>query len=36
MEGLPFLVVSIFALLMMTYVPQIVLWLPQSMGYKVG
>jgi len=36
MEGLPFLVVSIFALLMMAYVPQIVLWLPQSMGYKVG
>lgn len=35
-EGLPFLMVSIFALMLITYVPPIVLWLPQSMGYGLG
>jgi tripartite ATP-independent transporter DctM subunit len=35
-EGLPFLAVSILALMLITYVPSIVLWLPQSMGYGLG
>ena len=35
-EGLPFLAVSIFALMLITYVPEIVLWLPNSMGYGLG
>jgi tripartite ATP-independent transporter DctM subunit len=32
-EGLPFTALLILALLLMTLFPQIVLWLPQSMGY---
>ena len=32
-EGLPFTVLLIVALLLLTLFPQIVLWLPQSMGY---
>jgi C4-dicarboxylate transporter, DctM subunit len=32
-ESLPFMVLLILALLLMTLVPQFVLWLPQSMGY---
>jgi tripartite ATP-independent transporter DctM subunit len=32
-EGWPFLVMLLFLLLAMTVFPQIVLWLPQSMGY---
>ena len=33
-EGLPFTVLLIVALLLLTLFPQIVLWLPQSMGYQ--
>ena len=32
-EGLPFTVLLIVALLLLTLFPQLVLWLPQSMGY---
>ena len=32
-EGLPFLAMLLVALVLITYVPEIVLWLPQSMGY---
>ncbi len=32
-EGLPFTVLLLLALLLMTLFPQIVLWLPQTMGY---
>ncbi len=32
-EGVPFLVMLIVLLLALTFFPQIVLWLPQSMGY---
>jgi TRAP-type C4-dicarboxylate transport system permease large subunit len=32
-EGLPFTAMLILALLLMTLFPQIVLWLPQTMGY---
>ena len=32
-EGLPFTALLILALLLMTLFPQIVLWMPQSMGY---
>ena len=35
-EGLPFTVLLIVALLLMTLFPQIVLWLPQTMGYVTG
>ena len=33
-EGWPFLVMLLLLLLAMTFFPQIVLWLPQSMGYS--
>jgi len=33
-EGWPFLVMLLLLLLAMTFFPQIVLWLPQTMGYK--
>jgi tripartite ATP-independent transporter DctM subunit len=33
-EALPFIAVLIAALLLMTYVPEVVLWLPRLMGYK--
>ncbi len=33
-EGWPFLVMLLMLLLAMTFFPQIVLWLPQTMGYK--
>ena len=33
-EGRPFLVMLLMLLLAMTFFPQIVLWLPQTMGYK--
>jgi TRAP-type C4-dicarboxylate transport system permease large subunit len=32
-EGLPFTLLLMLALLLLTLFPQIVLWLPQSMGY---
>jgi TRAP-type C4-dicarboxylate transport system permease large subunit len=32
-EGWPFTVLLMLALLLLTLFPQIVLWLPQSMGY---
>jgi TRAP-type C4-dicarboxylate transport system permease large subunit len=32
-EGLPFTLLLIFSLLLITLFPQIVLWLPQSLGY---
>jgi C4-dicarboxylate transporter DctM subunit len=32
-EGLPFTVLLMVALLLLTVFPQIVLWLPQTMGY---
>ena len=32
-EGLPFLAMLLLLLLAMTLFPQIVLWLPQTMGY---
>jgi len=32
-EGLPFTAMLILALLLLTLFPQIVLWLPQTMGY---
>ena len=32
-EGWPFLVMLLLLLLAMTFFPQIVLWLPQTMGY---
>ncbi len=35
-EGLPFTALLIVALLLMTLFPQIVLWLPQTMGYVTG
>ncbi|MBU0588162.1 MAG: TRAP transporter large permease [Gammaproteobacteria bacterium] len=35
-EGLPFTVLLIVSLLLITLFPQIVLWLPQSMGYVTG
>ena len=35
-EGWPFLVMLLVLLLLMTIFPQIVLWLPQTMGYKGG
>jgi len=35
-EGWPFLVMLLLLLLAMTFFPQIVLWLPQTMGYKTG
>ena len=35
-EGLPFTALLILALLLMTLFPQIVLWLPQTMGYVTG
>jgi len=35
-EGWPFLVMLLTLLLAMTFFPQIVLWLPQTMGYKTG
>jgi TRAP-type C4-dicarboxylate transport system permease large subunit len=34
-EGWPFLVMLLILLLAMTIFPQIVLWLPQTMGYNV-
>ncbi len=34
-EGWPFLVILLLLLLAMTFFPQIVLWLPQTMGYGV-
>jgi TRAP-type C4-dicarboxylate transport system permease large subunit len=34
-EGLPFLFVAILSLVLVTYFPQIVLWLPQTMGYGI-
>jgi TRAP-type C4-dicarboxylate transport system permease large subunit len=33
-EGWLFVGILIAALMLFTFVPQIVLWLPQSMGYK--
>ena len=35
-EGWPFTLLLILALLLMTLFPQIVLWLPQTMGYVTG
>lgn len=35
-EGWPFLVMLLALLLVMTFFPQIVLWLPQTMGYRTG
>ena len=35
-EGLPFTVLLIVALLLLTLFPQLVLWLPQRMGYVTG
>ena len=35
-EGWPFLVMLLMLLVAMTVFPQIVLWLPQTMGYKTG
>ena len=35
-EGWPFLVMLLALLLCITFFPQIVLWLPQTMGYKTG
>lgn len=35
-EGWPFLVMLLCLLLAMTFFPQIVLWLPQTMGYVTG
>ena len=35
-EGWPFLVMLLLLLLAITFFPQIVLWLPQTMGYKTG
>jgi tripartite ATP-independent transporter DctM subunit len=35
-EGWPFLVMLLLLLLAMTFFPQIVLWLPQTMGYKTA
>ena len=35
-EGWPFLVMLLLLLVAMTLFPQIVLWLPQTMGYKTG
>ncbi len=35
-EGLPFTALLIVALLLLTLFPQIVLWLPQAMGYVTG
>ena len=35
-EGWPFLVMLLLLLLAMTFFPQIVLWLPQTMGYKTN
>ncbi|MBT0568934.1 TRAP transporter large permease [Curvibacter sp. CHRR-16] len=35
-EGWPFLVMLLLLLLAMTFFPQIVLWLPQTMGYTTG
>jgi TRAP-type C4-dicarboxylate transport system permease large subunit len=32
-EGLPFLIMLLVLLLALTLFPQIVLWLPQTMGY---
>ena len=34
-EGLPFLFVAFLSLVLVTYFPQIVLWLPQTMGYGI-
>ena len=35
-EGWPFLLMLLALLLCITFFPQIVLWLPQTMGYKTG
>jgi TRAP-type C4-dicarboxylate transport system permease large subunit len=35
-EGLPFLAMLLVALMLITFVPEIVLWLPQSMGYGLA
>ena len=35
-EGIPFLIMLFVLLILMTVFPQIVLWLPQTMGYKGG
>lgn len=35
-EGWPFTLLLLFALLLLTLFPQIVLWLPQTMGYVTG
>jgi C4-dicarboxylate transporter DctM subunit len=35
-EGWPFLVILLCLLLAITCFPQIVLWLPQTMGYVTG
>lgn len=35
-EGIPFLVMLFVLLILMTVFPQIVLWLPQTMGYQGG
>jgi tripartite ATP-independent transporter DctM subunit len=35
-EGWPFLVMLLILLIAMTFFPQIVLWLPQTMGYKTS
>jgi len=35
-EGWPFLLMLLALLLAMTFFPQIVLWLPQTMGYRTG
>ena len=34
--SVPFMVLLLLSLLAMTFFPQIVLWLPQSMGYVTG
>jgi C4-dicarboxylate transporter DctM subunit len=35
-EGWLFLGILLSALMLFTFVPQTVLWLPQTMGYKTG
>ena len=35
-EGWPFIVMLLLLLLAMTLFPQIVLWLPQTMGYAAA
>ena len=35
-EGLPFTAVLLLALLLLTLFPQLVLWLPQALGYRGG